>query len=196
MPLCPRCERSLTGAEPVHASSPGVAELWCAAPYEGVARELAVALKFRRRLSLAGRAAEAIALGAPPGLLEGALVPVPPSPWRARVRGLDPAEEIAIALARVSGVPLQPCLARAEGPRQVGRGRAARLADPPTVRAAAAAPPHAVLVDDVVTTGATLEACAEALRRVGTERVAAVALARSEPGRPRASHRSPLGLSS
>lgn len=194
MPLCGRCEKALSRARPVQARAPSLDELWCAAPYQGVARDLVVGLKFRRRLALARRAAEAIALGAPPGLLRGTLVPVPPSPSRARVRGIDPAEEIAIALARVAGLPLDPCLRRAEGPRQVGRGRAARVGDPPRVRVVSVAPARAVLVDDVVTTGATLEACAEALRAAGAEHVAGVAVARSEPGRSGVEPRSPLGL--
>jgi predicted amidophosphoribosyltransferase len=157
----------------------GLDAAWSAAPYEGVPRELVAALKFRRLMPLARRAAEAIAAGAPAGLVTGDLVPVPPAPWRLRARGLDPAEEIAVALARLSGARLVRCLARADGPRQVGRPRSARLADPPRVRLIAAAPRTAVLVDDVTTTGATLSACARVLRAGGTRRVVGVTFARS-----------------
>jgi predicted amidophosphoribosyltransferase len=153
-----------------------------AGDYSETVRSIAHGLKFRRRLSLARVAAEAIARTAGPlGVLEGELVPVPPAPWRRRARGFDPAEEIALALASATGLRLSRCLRRDSGPRQVGRSRADRLADPPRVRLrrGRGAPAHAILVDDVRTTGSTLGACAEALRRAGCTRVVAVTLARS-----------------
>jgi predicted amidophosphoribosyltransferase len=156
-----------------------VEEAWSFAPYEGAARGLVVALKFGGRLGLAEEAAAAIAGRAPPGLLEGAIVPVPPAPRRRRKRGFDAAEAIARALAGRTGLPLARCLAREQSRRQVGRPRSERLADPPRVRVATSAPRIAVLVDDVTTTGATLGACARALRSDGASRVAAVTFARS-----------------
>lgn len=181
--LCGRCEIALGRARPDASPIQGLDAAWSAAPYEGTARELVAALKFRRRLPLARRAAEAIASRAPPEHLRGTLVPVPPDPWRARARGLDPAEEIALALAAISGLPLAACLARAPGPRQVGRPRAERLANPPRIRLRGPAPRQAVLVDDVLTTGATLAGCAQALCAAGSERVVALTFARSTLGK-------------
>jgi predicted amidophosphoribosyltransferase len=147
-----------------------------------VPRELVGALKFRRLLPLARRAAEAITSRVPPELLEGALVPVPPAPFRMRVRGLDPAEEIALALERLTGLPVAACLTRTDGPRQVGRPRVDRIAAPPRMRLREPPPPRAVLIDDVLTTGATLGASARALRNGGATRVVGLTFARSRGG--------------
>jgi ComF family protein len=179
--MCERCDAAVRGMRPVRSAVPGLDEVWSAAPYEGAARNLIGALKFGSRVALADEAAALIAHRAPPALLAGAIVPVPPAPLRRRRRGFDPAEALAAALARRTGLPLVPCLARSQSARQVGRRRSERLADPPRVRAVSPPPQHALLVDDVTTTGATLAACAEALRTAGTARVAAITLAASRP---------------
>jgi predicted amidophosphoribosyltransferase len=177
--LCGRCEAELRLAPPGAGSVAGIDSVWSAAPYSGAARGLVVGLKFRRLLPLASRAAAAIRASVPRELLDGELVPVPAAPLRLRVRGFDPAEEIAAQLARLAGLALAPCLARAQGPRQVGRPRAERLEAPPRVRLRSRPPGIAILVDDVLTTGTTLAACARALRAGGSERVAALTFARS-----------------
>jgi predicted amidophosphoribosyltransferase len=157
----------------------GVDAAWSAGAYEGTVRAAATALKFAARLQLAGRIAASIADRSPPGLLEGALVPVPPDPLRLIRRGFDPAEEIAVELSELTGRPVVPCLERRNGPRQVGRPRADRIADPPAVHTAFAPPERCVLVDDVHTTGATLASCAGALRAGGARHVVAVTFARA-----------------
>jgi ComF family protein len=167
---------------------------WAPVAYEGPARELVRALKFRGAVALADAMAAQIAANAPPALLGEAaqpngarpvLVPVPLHPRRLRARGFNQARLLAEALARRTGLAIADCLERlgAEG-TQVGRGRHERRAGPAgrlRMRAggAAAAPARAVLVDDVVTTGGTLAACAAALRSGGTREVAALVFART-----------------
>jgi predicted amidophosphoribosyltransferase len=176
--LCDRCDGELAGAPRVIESGPPGVELAVAAsPFDGAARRLVHGLKYGRRLSLAGVAARAMLRALPPRELAGAVVPVPAGPWRWRWRGFDPAEELAIATAERAGLPLDRCLRRGRGRRQVGRRRWERLTDPPRVWAPGPVPPHVLLVDDVWTTGATLEACAEALRGSGAKRVVALTLA-------------------
>jgi predicted amidophosphoribosyltransferase len=136
-------------------------------------------LKYARRLSLAEVAAEAMLAVMPGNESLEAVVPVPAGPWRRRWRGFDPAEEIALAVASRAGLPISACLRRSSGRRQVGRRRFERLADPPRVRAIAPAPVAVLLVDDVWTTGATIGACAAALRAAGSRRIVALTLARA-----------------
>jgi predicted amidophosphoribosyltransferase len=178
--LCGRCEARVASLRPVSGVAPrSIGGVWSAAPHDGIARELVGALKFRGLLPVAALLAERIAAGAPRPLLEGVLVPVPAAPSRRRRRGFDPAALIAGALGRLVELQVSPCLRRANGPRQVGRPRARRLADPPRIQHAGPAPGRAVLVDDVMTTGGTLSACAKALTAAGADEVVALTFART-----------------
>jgi predicted amidophosphoribosyltransferase len=178
--LCARCTARLRAAAPVVEPGPqGVRLTIAAAPYAGVARQIAHGLKYGRRLELAEAAAGAMLRACPAAELRGAVVPVPAAPWRWRWRGFDAAEEIALALSSLNGLPHSRCLRRAGGSRQVGRRRSQRLADPPRIWAARPVPGAALLVDDVQTTGATLSACATALRAAGCRDVIALTLARA-----------------
>ncbi len=177
--VCTRCARGLAAAEPLLGMGPpGLDRAWSSAAYDGVARDLVAALKFRRLLPVAGLIAERIEWMAPAHMLSGTIVPVPPAPLRLRRRGFDPTGEIATALATRLDAPLEPCLVRRGGGRQVGRRRAERLGRPPRIETRCAVPRSVLLVDDVLTTGATLTSCARALRAAGAIRVVAVTFAR------------------
>jgi predicted amidophosphoribosyltransferase len=177
--LCTRCTRRLAEAEPLTGQgAPGLDRAWSSAAHEGVARGLVTALKFRRLLPVAATMAERIAWLAPASLLSGAIVPVPSSRLRSFDRGFDPAAEIAAALSIRVGLPLRSCLARSDLGRQLGGRRAQRIGQPPHVNLRGEAPRSVLLVDDVLTTGATLSACARALRGGGAIRVAAITFTR------------------
>lgn len=176
--LCGRCARELAASQGGPLTVPGVDAAWAATAYDGAPRQLVAALKFGRRLALAEIAAEAIAATAPEDWPDAPLVPVPADPLRRRLRGFDSAHEIAIALGRRLGRLALPSLERTHSRRQVGQPRAERLVGP-AVRATAEVPRTAVLVDDVITTGSTLAACAVALRAAGSQEILALAFARA-----------------
>lgn len=178
-PLCTRCSRRLASLDPLEsAGPPGVDRAWSSAPHESIARDLITALKFRRLLPVADLMADRIQWLAPGVLLSGTIVPVPTARLRSLARGFDPAAEIASALAQRTKLPLSPCLARRGGGRQVGKRRAQRIGHPPLIELSGQAPRSVLLLDDVLTTGATLSACARALRQAGSVRVVAITFTR------------------
>jgi predicted amidophosphoribosyltransferase len=205
---CPRCALPRHPARGCPAGGAAFAGAWAPLGYEGSARALVGALKFRGALAVAGLMGAQMAahlpaaLRGPPssaasvgghgpplsaasigghGPPAPALVPVPPHPVRRRRRGFDPAAELAAALAARTELPLAPILRRRDrAPRQVGLGRAQRRGAGRFVIEATRAPPGRVLlIDDVHTTGATLDACARALVEAGCGRVVAVTYARA-----------------
>lgn len=184
--LCPPCAAALPWLPRGGRVRAGGALDRCAAPLAltGPARALVHALKFRRAPAVAGLMAAHLVHSVPPGWLDGGvtIVAVPAHPGRRRRRGYDHADSLARALAARIGGNCVPLLVRAggRGTRQRGLGRARRLTGRAlSITANGPAPPRCLLVDDVRTTGATLEACARALREAGARRVDAVAYARA-----------------
>ncbi|CAN5753424.1 hypothetical protein BH24CHL6_BH24CHL6_05800 [soil metagenome] len=164
----------------------GLAQLeWCAA-YNGPARACLHALKYGGELRLVEPLAELMAQRwQHAGIGGDVLVPVPVNAQRRRERGFDQAELLARELGRRLRLPLLPALqrtARTQAQHKLGRGaRADNVGGVFTV------PPRLtgqvsgrwlVLVDDVVTTGATLSACVTTLRAAGAQAISGLTLAR------------------
>ncbi|MGE0713574.1 MAG: ComF family protein [Planctomycetota bacterium] len=157
--------------------------------YRGPGRQLLRRLKYDGLdgLGLAlGRALGERLLAARPGLLEQpglCVVPVPLHPWRRLRRGFNQAEVIARGVAEVTGRPLRALLRRRRATRAlygVRRGeREAVVAEAfALARGAEVRGARVLLVDDIVTSGATLRAAARALRRGGVARLDAAVVAR------------------
>jgi competence protein ComFC len=99
---------------------------------------------------------------------------VPLSRKRERWRGFNQAKLLAQGVGRLRGLPVKQLLERKENRHsQVGLDRQGRLTNLRNTISAAAGdlPPKVIVIDDVVTTGATLEECAAALKAGGVQRV-------------------------
>jgi ComF family protein len=153
--------------------------------HEGMIRKLVHDLKYRHARSLAAWGGEVLyrSLSSRPVTVD-AIVPVPLAPRRQRERGYNQSELLGRELAARWGVPVETTVLRRvrETPPQVGKSAAERRAN---VRGAFACIEGApvtdrriLLVDDVATTGATLNACAEPLKAAGATRVVGLVLAK------------------
>ena len=186
---CERCAAELRPA-PSLPAPPGVGGCTALLAYDGAGRELVARLKYRNARSSVpflarGMAAILRAEVDTPGGLPGIDVVTwaPTTPARRRARGFDQARLLARAVARELGVPCRPLLRRQPGPAQTGRDAAARHAGPAFSSLRPVPGRRVLLVDDVVTTGATVAAAAQALRAAGAGEVHVVAAARTPPTR-------------
>jgi predicted amidophosphoribosyltransferase len=197
--LCPACTAELTARPGPRMPSPvpgGLPACWSAAAYEGTTRRAIIAYKERGRTALARPLARALAatIAAARPCGQVVVVPVPSARPALRRRGHDPVGRLAaLAVRRLAGdgrpVALAPVVElRRRVADQAGLSsaeRAANLSAAYTVREGRAATAAAlwecswpvVLVDDIVTTGATLAEAAAALRAAGAEVQLAVTLA-------------------
>jgi ComF family protein len=198
-PVCPRCGAPLAAAGRHHRCDhppPHVDTLRAAGLYDGSLRAIIHAFKYDRRRSLAAPLAGLLRFAAGPQIAHAdAVVPVPLH-WQRRLhRGFNQSAD----LARHLGLPVLPLLRRARRtgvqaalPAEARRHNVAgAFRVRPLVRwAPPTQPPRVVrgrdaargarllLVDDVATTGSTLDACAAALKAAGAREVHAVTLAR------------------
>jgi ComF family protein len=189
-PSCARCGAPLARGRPCHDCTlirPCFARAVAVGAYETPLREAVQALKYRGATALAEPLGGLVAsrlVGQPVDLV----VPVPAHRRRVRGRGVDHARMLAEAVARTLGVPADgSTLVRTRATRpQVGLAPEARR-DNVALAFAARRPVTAaniVLVDDVLTTGATASACAAVLLAAGGARVVVATVARATNVRP------------
>ena len=180
---CAGCIERLERA-PALPAPPGVDGCRAVLAYEDEARLVITSLKYRNARSPLPWLAAEMAASVTAGIQVAADVVtwVPTSAARRRQRGFDQAQLLARAVAHQLRLPCRALLRRRAGPPQTGRTLAERQAGPP-IEPRRPAPASVLLVDDVVTSGATVGAAARALRSVGARRVVVVAAARTPPRR-------------
>jgi ComF family protein len=165
-----------------------LASIQAATRYSGAGKELIHKLKFGRAKSAATEIADILAtrLGLDRDMAaygDIVIVHAPTATSRVRQRGYDQSRLVARALSARSGIPCYGLLARVGQHRQVGASKAERKTQmltayhpvaPKRIRGA-----HVLLVDDVCTTGSTLEAAAAVLLQAGAKRVDGIVFAKA-----------------
>ncbi|RMF67472.1 MAG: ComF family protein [Calditrichaeota bacterium] len=168
-----------------HGAIEAVRSLW---PFSAEVQTAIHELKFHGKRSLATRIGAEIArrLFQTEPLLHGELlVPVPLHKTRLRERGYNQSALLAHAISHETGIPVdESALKRVRYTRQQAKlGASERMANVRgafrTTAGSLLAGKNVVLVDDVFTTGSTLEACAETLKTAGVKRVFAVTAAQA-----------------
>lgn len=168
--LCTKC-----------AGKSKLSAVWVAAEYKGVVAELLQYFKFERNKDLYKPLAQAISNALPHLAANTLVVPLPTANTRIRQRGYDQTLLLAKEVARLRGLQVALPLGRISNSRQVGATRKERQAQAKlayhVTRPAAVKGGHILLVDDICTTGASLNAAARLLHKAGAVRVEAAVVA-------------------
>jgi len=189
-PRCIRCWRPQSASatcSTCRADRPSFDGLRAAFVHTGVARELVRGLKYHGMTALAEPMGSLLAEAVREHQLAVDLVvPVPLSGLRRRTRGYNQAEELARALGSETGLPVRPKAlerTRHTAPQAGSAGaeeRRRNVAGAFRVRDDEVQNRRVLIVDDVTTTGATLSACSDALKRAGAKAVWALAFTRED----------------
>ncbi len=178
-PAPPSCTAA---ADPIPIP-PGLDSLSAVIAYEGAGRKLIAGLKYRNARGGVDALAAAMAARIEAIPVETAPLQVvtwlPTTSRRAGHRGYDQAELLARQVAARLRLRCRRLLVRHAGPAQTGRGLSDRLLGPDLTGLRAAADLVVLLVDDVVTSGASMTAGALALRRAGAREIHGVAAAQT-----------------
>lgn len=181
---CPDCVAQMHCSPPVPVPS-GLCACRALLAYEGPARELVARLKYRNARTSLAWLAEGMASLVRPHDAAVAVTWAPTTAVRRRARGFDQAELLARRLGARLGLPCPELLVRLPGPPQTGRSHLERRVGPCfQVRRSARRRPGTgalLLVDDVITTGATMSAAAHALHAAGLGPVIGLAVAHPAP---------------
>lgn len=177
--LCPQCADELD-VQPTAVSRPGLPRVVAANPYRPLLNRVIPRYKDDGALHLERALAErlqaaVVALSPPP---DAWIVPVPSRPSAVRARGFDHGARLASAVGRSTGLSSRRALRRSSrGSDQQLLGKESRRSNMRGSMRACIRGGRVVLVDDIVTTGASLVEAVRALELVGTHVVGAAVIA-------------------
>lgn len=163
-------------------STSALSHVWVATAYEGAAKDLVQLMKFQRARAAAQDIAECMSKTLPILPKDVVVCHVPTADKRIRQRGYDQAQQIARYLSAHKGLEYASLLSRVGSTRQLGASRKARFVQADKAFEAGNAKTtgaHILLVDDVTTSGATLEAAAKKLKKAGAKTIDAVVFAQA-----------------
>jgi ComF family protein len=173
--LCRLCAAGVTAFEAAYTCG----------GYDGAMRDLIHLYKYRQMRPLTAHFGQMLARAFPRDQLFDAIVPVPMHWRKFFARGFDQTRLLAAEVSRRTGIPVRRALRKTRHtPAQAGLSRARRRTN--VARAFQVPRPealrglHILLLDDVLTTGATVNAAAAALKRAGAARVSVLTLARAD----------------
>ena len=170
--VCSACRHRLLSEPP-----PPPADVCAGFVYAGVARDLIVGLKYRNHRANARVLVEAMMLRVAPMPPVDVITWVPTTRRRARQRGIDQSELLARHVGQSMGLPVRRLLDKTSEEAQTGRTRRQRLQGPTFVARSLGAASRVMVVDDVVTTGASFRRARSVLLAAGATSVVCVAVA-------------------
>jgi len=149
--------------------------LWVLYPYTGKYRKLLTAYKFNKNLALSGFFAEKIMelVTHDPLLKDAVIVPVPPRPGKIKMKGWDQIDYLVKRLKKMNKEQkVSCCLRRRKSKAQKHLSRKERMENlKGRIYLKKGAPKTVLVIDDVITTGSTMEVCASVLKEGGAQKV-------------------------
>lgn len=178
---CYKCMKTTVNFKTCSSCKPrsGIQSIYAWGNYSDALKSVIHALKYERAYQAAHNLADSIPL--PTIFLKNAaVVPVPTTPSRVRQRGYDQAVLLAKALGPRLQLPVVQLLHRTGSQHQVGATGTERRSQLSGVfKTSGSVPRNVILIDDVLTTGATLEEAARTLKKAGARHVQAIVIAQA-----------------
>lgn len=148
--------------------------LWKIYPYTGKYRKLLTSYKFKKNITLAAFFSEKImeVININPELKEAVIVPVPPRPGKIKDIGWDQVNTIIKRLEKTKDIKVSRCLKRRKSKVQKILNRTERLENlKGRIYLNGQVPEKVLIIDDVITTGSTMEVCSQVLKEGGVKKV-------------------------